>query len=222
VTRGGGLVPNDGEQASEQGGGFAVKGNRRSDDVVPAASSGALAVLPGWAFTGPFAWGLDAGLDAGAADGATPAPSPDLHIDLDPTDSDDALTEALPFAADRESADMGDSGRRVVAAEVLWQALRTSRFDWQRSIALDGEMLSFYCASARVALEILDAELPQKAGRDSAFGGSGVRLIPISISDVEQRCATIVGWLDELCAASVPAPGAVAGGRWRRRRPAAG
>jgi very-short-patch-repair endonuclease len=195
VTRGGGLVPNDGEQASEQGGGFAVKGNRRSDDVVPAASSGALAVLPGWAFTGPFAWGLD---------------------------SDDALTEALPFAADRESADMGDSGRRVVAAEVLWQALRTSRFDWQRSIALDGEMLSFYCASARVALEILDAELPQKAGRDSAFGGSGVRLIPISISDVEQRCATIVGWLDELCAASVPAPGAVAGGRWRRRRPAAG
>lgn len=193
----------------------AVRSNRRSVDVVASAPSGALAILPGWAFSGPFSWGLEAGHE--------PAATEQL-IELDAAEGFDALPNVPDLGADSDLS-TGSAARRVVAAEVLWRALAASRFDWQRSIALEGRLLSFYCAPARVALEIIDPHsAPDADGGEADRRGTGVRLVPISIADVEQRCATVVGWLDELCAGrSRPEPAArvraASGSRWRRRRP---
>jgi hypothetical protein len=192
-------------------------GIRRSDDAVSAASSGALAVLPGWAFSGPFAWGAGTGVDAAVGDA-------DLLIQEDDGPADQSGPDSLPYLS-RAAAPETASDQLTIAAEVLWQQLRASRFQWQRSVAVGGRVLSFYSAPARVAVEIVDAGGDADPNLSSPTE-SGIRMVPVPLPDIEQRCGTVVGWLDTVCVgrtlAGVSAANSVipdTGTRWRRRRP---
>jgi hypothetical protein len=144
--------------------------------VLEPAASGAFAILPGRAMTLTSA-------DVAQPDPSnSPAAAPSGWIELDPAEPAGAISQRL-----------------LVASEVLWHALETSPHGWRRSIALDGELMSFYSRPARLALEIVEVRKVAADAYDLIRAESGVQLVPVPISDVEQRCATIVGWLDALC-----------------------
>jgi hypothetical protein len=178
-----------------------MRGSRRS--AVESSASGAFEILPGRRLA-PAAGGIDLDVPVRRVDSS--------H------DADSVSFELLPNLMDPVAPGAGITRRQLVAGEVLWQALAASPHNWRRSITLDGELMSFYCASARVALEVIAADCGVAAAYDLSRSGPGVRLVPIPISDVEQRCTTIVGWLDTLCASRIIGQAHVRTAGWLRRK----
>jgi hypothetical protein len=178
-----------------------MRGGRRL--AAEPSASGAFEILPGRRLA-PAAVRIDLDVPVQRVDSSQDAES--VSFDL------------LPNLMDPAAPGAGITRRQLVAGEVLWQALALSPHNWRRSITLDGELMSFYCPPARVALEIVEADGWSAEAYGPSRSDAGVRLVPIPISDVEQRCTTIVGWLDTLCASRIIGHAQVRSAGWLSRK----
>jgi hypothetical protein len=174
-----------------------MRGGRRQ--VFETAVPGALEILPG------------------RQRREAPVPLMDSVDELDPVPFEVFAADLKP-----EESGAGVSRRQLVASEVLWHALGASPYLWRRSITLDGELMSFYCGAARLALEIIEVDGDPFGADELADGAVALRRVPIPIADVEQRCTTIVGWLDTLCASRVQSETQERSASWLRRGKVAG
>jgi hypothetical protein len=181
-----------------------MRGGRRQ--LLEPAASGAFEILPGRQLVA-----------ATRIDPVVPVQRRAADVVESADDVDPLPFELLPNLLD-PVVPTGITRRQLVAGEVLWQALAASPHNWRRSITLDGELMSFYCAPARVALEILDEDADAFGATELDRTGTDLRKVPIPISDVEQRCATIVGWLDTLCASRILSHTHERSAGWLRRR----
>jgi len=102
------------------------------------------------------------------------------------------------------------------------ELLRSSPFVWQREVPRDRYRLDFYCAAARLAVEVDGSSHRGKAEadreRDEFFRAAGIETLRIPAAAVERDCAAVVAALNRHCIArtgsvprtEVPAPGLVA------------
>lgn len=99
------------------------------------------------------------------------------------------------------------------------ELVRSSPFAWQRELPWDRYRLDFYCAAARLAVEVDGSSHRNRADRDvvrdAFFHAHGVETERIPAADVERDPAAVVAHLNRLCIqragrvppAAVPAPG---------------
>jgi very-short-patch-repair endonuclease len=111
----------------------------------------------------------------------------------------------------------------TLSEKALADALTSgSPFHWAREVAWDRYRLDFYCAAARLAVEVDGSSHRHKAEsdarRDEFFRGQGIETVRIPATDVERDSAAVVANLNRLCIARsgavpptvVPARGLVA------------
>ncbi len=110
------------------------------------------------------------------------------------------------------------------------ELVRTSPFAWGREVVFDRYRLDFYCATARLAVEVDGSSHRNKrdadAERDAYFRALGIETLRVDARDVEKDPAAVVARLNRACVAragavppvEVPAPGLLARLLGRTRR----
>src|SRR5688572_5676256 len=90
----------------------------------------------------------------------------------------------------------------------LWSMLRRNLLSlhFRRQHALGPFILDFYCASARLCVEVdgpVHADQSDRDQRRTAWlGGQGVRVIRFSIEEIEQRPAVVIAAIEQAAAPS--------------------
>jgi very-short-patch-repair endonuclease len=99
------------------------------------------------------------------------------------------------------------------------ELLRSSPFVWEREVPWDAYRLDFYCAAARLAVEVDGSSHRKKAAADAArdafFRAAGVETLRVSAYDVERDPAVVVAAINRACIGrtgavpptTAPAPG---------------
>lgn len=92
--------------------------------------------------------------------------------------------------------------------QTLWVLLRRNQLGlhFRRQHALGPYILDFYCASAKLCVEVdgpvHEERADKDARRDAWLAGQGVRTLRFSVEDVERRPAVIIAGIREAAAPS--------------------
>jgi very-short-patch-repair endonuclease len=128
----------------------------------------------------------------------------------------------------RRAALAAGRARRSWAAPTLSEKVladelrRSSPYAWQREVPIDPYRLDFYCAAARLAVEVDGGShrgrAERDAHRDAHFRDLGIETLRVSAGMVEHDPAAVVARINRACVArtgavpptAVPAPGMLA------------
>ena len=141
---------------------------------------------------------LEVSLATGGALGHFDPTTAQLFV-IDPQDSLAVAAAVAPYLLGGDQPLGVLSSRHVVAADRLWAVLEASPFTWHRFVPLHDRLLFFYCPLAHLALEIVDeGELTADVDAPE-FVQLAVSLAAVPLRDLEERPASVAGWLSALC-----------------------
>jgi very-short-patch-repair endonuclease len=158
----------------------------------------------------------------------------EVHVSVDARAAD--VRRALGTPSPKATPDPERARRRQAAAGRTWaqrswhaptlsekaladELVRSSPFGWAREVAWERYRLDFYCAAARLAVEVDGSSHRRRterdAERDAYFRALGIETVRVAAADVERDCAAVVARLNRTCVArtgslppvEVPVPG---------------
>lgn len=117
-------------------------------------------------------------------------------------------------AAGRKAAATRSWRRPTLSEKALADELvRSSPYAWRREVPFDAYRLDFYCAAARLAVEVDGSSHARRASadatRDAWFAARGIVTLRIDARDVERDVASVVARLNRECllrTGRVPSP----------------